>query len=121
MRITKPLTNTEIDKAKPKDKDYTLSDGQGLYLLIKSTGAKLWRFNYYQPFSNPRKRVLLGVGKYPEVSLSQARKVRDGFLSLLAPKYRSATIPATAKRRGAGTLNKYLTCRGGKVERKESR
>ncbi|OOF82819.1 preprotein translocase [Rodentibacter ratti] len=83
-RITKPLTNTEIDRAKPKDKDYTLSDGQGLYLLIKPTGAKLWRFNYYQPFSSPRKRVLLGVGKYPDISLSQARKVRDEFLSLLA-------------------------------------
>ena len=32
-RITKPLTNTEIERAKPKEKEYTLSDGQGLYLL----------------------------------------------------------------------------------------
>lgn len=45
-RITKPLTNTEIEKAKPRDKDYTLSDGQGLYLLVKTNSSKLWHFNY---------------------------------------------------------------------------
>lgn len=83
-RITKPLTNTEIERAKPKEKEYTLSDGQGLYLLIKPSGSRLWRFNYYQPFSNPRKRVLLSVGKYPNISLSQARKTRDEYLTLLA-------------------------------------
>lgn len=83
-RITKPLTNTEVERAKPKEKEYTLSDGKGLYLLIKPTGIRLWRFNYYQPFSNPKKRVLLGLGKYPEVSLAQARKMREEFLSLLA-------------------------------------
>lgn len=41
-RITKPLTNTEIERAKPKEKEYTLSDGQGLYLLIKPSGSRLW-------------------------------------------------------------------------------
>ena len=45
-RITKPLTNIEIEKAKPRDKDYTLSDGQGLYLLVKTNSSKLWQFNY---------------------------------------------------------------------------
>ncbi|WP_439243758.1 tyrosine-type recombinase/integrase [Lonepinella sp. BR2474] len=82
-RITKPLTNTEVINAKPKVKEYTLSDGKGLYLLIKPNGAKLWRFNYYKPLSKPKKRVLLGVGKFPEVSLQQARKMRDEYLALL--------------------------------------
>ncbi|WP_256595176.1 integrase arm-type DNA-binding domain-containing protein [Haemophilus parahaemolyticus] len=81
--MTKPLTNTEIEKAKPRDKDYTLSDGQGLYLLIKFNGSKLWRFNYYQPFTNPKKRVLLGVGKYPDIFLAQARERRAEDLALL--------------------------------------
>ncbi|OOF47827.1 integrase [Rodentibacter trehalosifermentans] len=81
-RITKPLTNTEIDKSKPKDKDYTLSDGLGLYLLIKSTGAKLWRFNYYKPLT--KKRTLIGLGKYPDVSLSQAREKREELRALLS-------------------------------------
>jgi len=31
-KITKPLTNTEVKQAKPRDKDYTLLDGGGLQL-----------------------------------------------------------------------------------------
>jgi len=34
--------------AKPKEKDYTISDGGGLHLLIKSSGSKLWQFVYKQ-------------------------------------------------------------------------
>ncbi|OOF59485.1 integrase arm-type DNA-binding domain-containing protein [Rodentibacter myodis] len=81
-RITKPLTNTEVERAKPKSKDYKLMDGQGLFLLIKSKGSKLWRFRYVKPFST--KQTDLSLGTYPDISLSQARKVRDEFLSLLA-------------------------------------
>jgi len=39
-----PLTNNEILKAKPQVKDFTLHDGDGLFLLIKTSGKKLWRF-----------------------------------------------------------------------------
>ncbi|WP_279715674.1 integrase arm-type DNA-binding domain-containing protein [Chelonobacter oris] len=39
-----PLNATKIANAKLQDKDYTLSDGSGLYLLIKKGGSKLWRF-----------------------------------------------------------------------------
>ena len=34
-RITRPLTNNEILKAKPREKDFTLHDGDGLFLLVK--------------------------------------------------------------------------------------
>ncbi len=37
-----PLTDTAIRNAKPLDKPYKLSDAQGLYLLIKPNGFKLW-------------------------------------------------------------------------------
>jgi hypothetical protein len=37
-RITRPLTNNEILKAKPREKDYTLHDGDGLFLLVKASG-----------------------------------------------------------------------------------
>ena len=40
-KITKPLTNTEVKQAKPKDKVYTLSDGDGLQLRIKPNGTNL--------------------------------------------------------------------------------
>ena len=79
-----PLNSTKIDKAKPQEKEFTLSDGKGLYLLVKPNGAKLWRFNYYKPFTQPKKRALIGVGKYPDISLQQARAIREEYLSLLA-------------------------------------
>ncbi|CAG1021033.1 Prophage integrase IntS [Patescibacteria group bacterium] len=63
------LTDTAIRNAKPKDKDYRLSDGQGLYILIKTNGAKWWRFDY----SFDGKRLTLSLGVYPQVSLSGGR------------------------------------------------
>ncbi|MEX6396547.1 integrase arm-type DNA-binding domain-containing protein [Providencia hangzhouensis] len=61
----------KLKSAKPKDKDYTLQDGNGLYLLIKTTGSKIWRFNYYRPIT--KKRALISFGNYPTVSLLDAR------------------------------------------------
>lgn len=83
-RLTTPLNNTQIEKAKPQEKEYTLSDGKGLYLLIKPNGAKLWRFNYYKPYTNPKKRALISVGSYPDVSLQQARQIKEEYNALLA-------------------------------------
>ena len=40
------LFDVSIRNAKPTDKDQRLNDGGGLYLLIKSNGAKWWRFDY---------------------------------------------------------------------------
>lgn len=81
-RQTKPLTHTEIEKAKPKAKDYKMMDGNGLYLLVKSGGAKLWRLNYYKPLSKSRTEMSLGA--FPDVSLQQARAKREEYRALLA-------------------------------------
>nr|WP_294055468.1 Arm DNA-binding domain-containing protein [Sphingomonas sp.] len=40
------LFATTVTNAKPTDRDYKLADGAGLYLLVKTNGAKLWRLNY---------------------------------------------------------------------------
>jgi len=45
MNITKPLTDTEIRLAKPKEKEYNLADDKGLCLPVKPIGSKLWIFN----------------------------------------------------------------------------
>jgi hypothetical protein len=45
-RTTKPLTNTEVQHAKPKEKEFNLADGNGLALRIKPNGTKLWIFTY---------------------------------------------------------------------------
>uniref|UniRef100_UPI0036D8EF7C integrase n=1 Tax=Photorhabdus sp. RM322S TaxID=3342825 RepID=UPI0036D8EF7C len=81
-RKTKPLTDTEIKAAKPKDTDYQLYDGDGLTLLIKSSGSKLWQFRYYRPLT--KQRTKQSFGAYPAVSLSDARKLRAESRALLA-------------------------------------
>lgn len=81
-RKTKPLTDTEIKAAKPQDKDYQLYDGDGLTLLIKSSGSKLWQFRYYRPYT--KQRTKQSFGAYPAVTLSDARKLRTESRSLLA-------------------------------------
>lgn len=81
-RTTKQLTNTEIKLAKPRDKEFNLSDGNGLALRVKPNGSKQWLFNYYRPYSN--KRANISFGSYPEVSLIIARRKRDEARSWLA-------------------------------------
>ncbi|MCD6433118.1 MAG: hypothetical protein J7L21_03675 [Sulfurimonas sp.] len=43
-RIVSPLTATQIKNLKAKDKAYTKADGNGLQILIKVDGTKLWEF-----------------------------------------------------------------------------
>ncbi|EMY7636970.1 tyrosine-type recombinase/integrase [Citrobacter freundii] len=81
-RITRPLTNNEILKAKPREKDFTLHDGDGLFLLVKTTGKKLWRFRYQRPASGSRTN--LSLGSYPALTLAAARQIRDQHLTTLA-------------------------------------
>lgn len=64
-----PLTNIEIKNAQPKDREYIMSDSGGLVILIKPSGAKLWRYRY----SINAKKQKLSLGSYPEISLAQAR------------------------------------------------
>lgn len=80
--ITKPLTNTEVERAKPQNKEYNLMDGQGLFLRVKPTGAKAWLFNYYHPTT--KKRTNITIGNYPEISIAQARQWREEYRALIA-------------------------------------
>ncbi len=75
-----PLTDLQVQKAKPLSKDYKLSDGRGLYLLITPTGGKYWRFDY--TFGGKRKT--LAFKSYPEISLADARQRREDARKLLA-------------------------------------
>jgi len=81
-RLTRPLTNNEILKAKPQEKDFTLHDGDGHFLLVQTSGKKLWRFRYQGP--NSSSRTNLSLGSYPALTLAVARQMRDQYLSLLA-------------------------------------
>lgn len=68
-----PLSEVKIRNAKPKDKAFILTDGDGLFLLVTPSGGKLWRFRYY--FDRKRKDIALGT--YPEIPLADARQRRD--------------------------------------------
>ncbi|NTV97674.1 MAG: integrase arm-type DNA-binding domain-containing protein [Chlorobiaceae bacterium] len=79
-KIAIPLSDTRISKAKPTDKDYKLSDGGGMHLLVTALGSKLWRMQYR--FEGKQKTLTLG--RYPEITLADARVRRDNARKLLA-------------------------------------
>ena len=81
VRTTRPLTNTEVLRAKALEKDLTLHDGDGLFLIVKTSGKKLWRFRYQRPAT--KQRTMMGLGAFPALSLAEARGLRADYLALL--------------------------------------
>lgn len=79
-KLATPLTDTQVKNARAKDKPYKLTDGGGLYLLIKIDGARYWRMRYRFAGTEP----LLAFGKYPQVSLAEARDKRTAARKLLS-------------------------------------
>jgi len=77
-----PLTDTQIRKAKSREKPYKLTDERGLYLEVSPSGGKWWRFKYR--FHDKEKRLSLGV--YPDIDLKTARERRDEARRLVANK-----------------------------------
>jgi hypothetical protein len=74
------LNDTKIRNAKPRERDYKLTDFDGLYLLVCRNGSKLWRFAYR--FEGKQKQIALGL--YPTVPLAKARDRRDASRKMLA-------------------------------------
>lgn len=85
------LKDSQIRNAKPKEKQYQLSDGGNLYLIVAPNGSKYWRFFYR--INGKGKTLALGV--YPQVSLKQARtKLYEAKLMLADGK-----CPSTEKQK----------------------
>lgn len=80
-RTVTPLTDPKCEAAKPREKDYKLSDGQGLYLLVKPSGVKTWRLKFVRPDG---REGLATFGNYPSLGLKAARDRRAEALELLA-------------------------------------
>ncbi|EMI1818188.1 integrase arm-type DNA-binding domain-containing protein [Citrobacter freundii] len=74
------LTDTKVRSAKPQEKEYTLVDGDGMFLLIHPNGSKYWRFR----FRFGGKQHLMAFGVYPETSLADARQKREEARKLVA-------------------------------------
>jgi len=80
-----PLADSRIRNCKPRDKEYNLADGNGLFLRVKPNGTKTWIFNYQKPYT--KKRTAISFGEYPaDTSLIGARAKRDEARALLASK-----------------------------------
>ena len=75
-----PLTDVKLRNAKTADKDYSITDGRGLSILVTKKGGKWWRFRYRYL----GKAKLMSLGTYPEVTLVEARERRDDARRLLA-------------------------------------
>ncbi|WP_343685507.1 Arm DNA-binding domain-containing protein [Asticcacaulis sp.] len=73
------LSDAAIRSAKSKSAEYKLFDEGGLFLLIKPSGSKLWRFKY----RINGKEMALALGSYPATGLKDARKARDDAKELL--------------------------------------
>ena len=74
------LTDTRIKTAKPQEKLYKLTDERGLHLSVYPSGSKLWHMRYrYEG-----KEKTASLGKYPDVTLAQAREKRDKMRKQIA-------------------------------------
>jgi integrase len=67
------LTELSIKNLKAKPRLYRVADSNGLTLEISVTGSKLWRYRY----RHQGKGQMISLGKYPAVSLAEARRKRD--------------------------------------------
>jgi integrase len=67
------LTELQVKNAKPREKEFKLSDSRGLYLLVRPNGSKLWQCRYWID----KKERKASFGPYPQISLAEARAQRD--------------------------------------------
>jgi integrase len=86
LRAREALTDRAIRNAKPRKKPYKLTDGRGLYLELRPTGARLWRYRY----RIGAKENVFAIGAYPDVSLVDAREALQAARKLV----RDGTHPA---------------------------
>ena len=89
------LTELAIKQAKFRDKQYKLSDGGGLFLLVHPNGSKYWRLDYR--FADKRKSSSLGVygSRKSEVSLVKARRKLAGYKAKLIISTMGSTVIKT--------------------------
>lgn len=73
------LTDAHCRSAKPREKLYRLNDQRGLYLEVKPTGVKAWRYR----FALNGKSSMIGLGDYPAVRLSEARERSEAARKLV--------------------------------------
>lgn len=105
------LTDVKIRAAKPEAKAHGLADAGGLYLLVSPSGGKLWRWNYRYD----GKQKTMSLGKYPDVSLADARSAHQTARAELAKgndpmaqrKAEKAAVKTQAEREKASDAHSF--------------
>ena len=108
-------SDTVIRNTRPAAKPTKVSDEKGLFLLVQPSGGKLWRLKYRMA----GKELKLSLGRYPEVSLKEARRRRDEARRMIAEGVDPAAAKREAKSRAeaekantfAAVADEYLTKR----------
>ena len=100
-----PLSENQIRAAKPREKPYKLTDGQGLVLLVAPSGARLWRLRY--TFAG--REGMISVGSYPATSLREARERRDAARKQIEAGLNPSSIRAEARERRNVTFEAIAT------------
>ena len=85
------LSDVRLRALKPRNKAYKVPDADGLYLEVRTSGAKLWRFR----FCHLGKESRISLGSYPEIGLASARRKREEARQQLA----EGLDPAAERRR----------------------
>jgi integrase len=98
-RLAKSLTEFQVKSAKPKDKPYTLADGNGLYLAVSVAGRKSWTVRY--KLAGSKTHTPATVGHYPAMTLLEARASavevnRDAKRGIATAGTRKAAMMAAA-------------------------
>ncbi len=89
-----PLTNVQVKNIKPKEKPFKVTDERGLHLLVNPNGSKLWKMKYR--FAGREKKLSFGI--YPDVTLAQAREMRDDAKRKLAQDIDPGVLKNSIKR-----------------------
>ena len=79
---TTRLSDRQLKAIKSTDKDYVLTDGDGLQLRVRVNRSMQWNFNYRHPLT--KNRINMALGPYPDLSLANARKKAIEARELLA-------------------------------------
>ena len=74
------LTDTKLKALKPRDRVYIVTDSRGLYVEVFPTGGVIWRCRYR--LNGKQEKVT--IGKYPSLTLKDARTKRDELIQLAA-------------------------------------
>lgn len=80
LPVTRMLSDSKIKTLKPTEKMYRILDAERLYIEVRPSGKKIWRFKY----TLNGKEGTISFGEYPSVSLADARKRKEDAKALLA-------------------------------------